>query len=64
MTEDPMGRFADAGEMAKALHEGLVSGMADEARESCFALTKLQIWQAVAGIFAVGFFVLLLRALR
>jgi hypothetical protein len=64
LSDDPMERFADAGEMAKAFHEGLVSGMADEARERRLSLTKLQIWQAVAGIFAAGFFVLLLRALR
>jgi serine/threonine protein kinase len=64
LLDDPMERFADAGEMAKAFHEGLVSGMADEARERRLSLTKLQIWQAVAGVFAAGFFVLLLRALR
>jgi hypothetical protein len=65
IASDPAERFADAGEMAKALHEGLVSGGGDAVKERRFpGLTKLQIWQALAGVFAVGFFILLVRALR
>ncbi len=64
MATDPMERFADAGEMAKALYDGLVTGEEDAAKERRFVLTKLQLWQAAAVIFAIGFFALLARSLR
>jgi len=65
LASDPAERFADAGEMAKALYSGLVSGEADAARPRRFPwLTKLRVWQAAAVVFAAGFFVLLARALR
>ena len=65
IADDPGQRFADAGEMADALHEGLVSGMGDAAKPSRFPrLTKLQAWQAATVIFALGFFALLTRVLR
>ncbi len=65
MAAEPAQRFADAGEMAKVLHEGLVSGMQDAATESPFPrITKLQAWQAAAVIFAAGFFALLLKGLH
>jgi len=63
MAEEPVERFADAGEMAKALYEGLVGGMADDAEERQLPLTKLQLWQAATVVFAIGFFVLLVRSL-
>ncbi len=65
MAPEPAERFADAGEFATALYEGLVSGAADEARKgSFFQLTKLQIWQAATVVFAIGFFALLIKILR
>jgi hypothetical protein len=65
LDNDPAKRFADAGELGQALYEGLVSGMEDAARQRRFpGLTKLQLWQALAAFFAIGFFLLLARALR
>jgi hypothetical protein len=65
MTAEPSERYADAGEFGRALYEGLVSGMADEAKQaSLLQLTKLQIWQAATVVFAVGFFALLIRMLK
>jgi serine/threonine protein kinase len=64
MAADPAERFADAGEMAKALYGGLVSGEQDPVRERRFAPTKLRIWQAATIVFAIGFFILLARMLR
>jgi len=66
LSESPAARFADAGELATALQASLVSGMAESAPppRRFAGLTKLQIWQAAACIFAAGFFILLVRALR
>jgi hypothetical protein len=65
LAPDPAERFADAGELAAALHEGLVSGIADEARRARFPrLNKLQMYQALTVIFGAGFLILLMRALR
>jgi hypothetical protein len=64
MAAEPSERFADAGEMAKSLYEGLVSGAEDEPRRRRFQPTKLQLWQAATAVFASGFFVLLMRMLR
>jgi serine/threonine protein kinase len=64
MAAEPSERFADAGEMAKSLYEGLVSGTEDAPRRRRFQPTKLQLWQAATAVFASGFFVLLLRMLR
>lgn len=62
LEQDPAERFADAGELAKALHEGLVHGEADAA-PSRFPFTRLQLWQAATLLFATGFLVLLIRML-
>jgi hypothetical protein len=64
MDPDPARRFADAGEMAAALHEGLVTGKNDAARPASWHVTKLQIYQALTLFFAAGFFILLARMLR
>ena len=65
MAPEPSERFADAGEMAKAMYEGLVHGMADDATDDGFAgFSQLRIWQVIAAVFAVGFFALLIRVLR
>jgi hypothetical protein len=63
LLQDSQERFADAGEMALALNQGLISGAQDAAKPG-HGLTKLQLWQIAAGAFAIGFFVLLIRALR
>jgi len=64
--EDPAARFADAGEMAAALQEGLVTGESDAppAAFSLFGLSALQLWRAAAIGFAAAFLVLLVRVLR
>jgi hypothetical protein len=64
LAPEPSERFADAGEMAKVLYDGLVSGAADAPRPRRFHLTKLQAWKAATAIFAIGFFVLLILLLR
>ncbi len=61
---DPAERFADAGEMAKALREGLVSGPVDEPEPLRFPLSRLQLWQALAIVFAIGFLLLLTMQMR
>jgi hypothetical protein len=63
LSEDPARRFADAGGLAAALQEGLVTGQADEppAIFSFIGLTKLQLWQIAAAAFALGFFALLAK---
>ncbi len=65
LAEDPASRFADAGALAAALQEGLVTGLADAppAEARLFGLTRLQLWQAAAVAFAIGFFGLLARML-
>jgi hypothetical protein len=65
LAEDPAERFADAGEFAKMLQQGLITGTSDPAPPRRAALlTKLQIWQLLAALFAAGFFILLARSLR
>jgi hypothetical protein len=64
--EDPAARFADAGEMAAALQEGLVTGESD-APPPAFSLlgfSALQVWQAAAVGLGVAFLVLLARVLK
>jgi len=60
---DPAARFADAGALAAALHEGLVTGRNDFAPPRWRA-SKLQIFQGLTILFAAGFLLLLIRALR
>jgi len=60
---DPAARFADAGELAAALHEGLVTGRNDSAPPR-WRVSKLQIYQGLTALFAAGFFILLIRVLR
>jgi hypothetical protein len=64
LSPEPSERFADAGEMAKALYEGLVSGTEDAPRPRRFTLTTLQAWKAATAVFAIGFIVLLILILR
>jgi hypothetical protein len=64
MEPDPAARFADAGALATALHEGLVTGKNDASRPASWRMTKLQIYQALTLIFGAGFLILLARALR
>ncbi len=65
LAEDPAERFADAGEFAKMLQQGLITGTSDPAPpRRAASLTKLQIWQLLAALFAAGFFILLARSLR
>jgi len=61
---DPAARFADAGALATALYEGLVTGKNDSAPFRRGRLTRLQIYQLLSALFAAGFFLLLARALR
>jgi serine/threonine protein kinase len=60
---DPAARFADAGEFAAALHEGLVTGRNDSSPPPA-RVTKLQIYQGLTALFAAGFLLLLIRVLR
>jgi hypothetical protein len=60
---DPAARFADAGALAAALHEGLVTGRNDSAPPRA-RLSKLRIYQVLTALFAAGFLLLLIRALR
>jgi hypothetical protein len=64
LANTPSERFADAGEMAKSLYEGLVSGAEDPPKRRRLSPTKLQLWQTATVIFAIGFFVLLFRGWR
>jgi serine/threonine protein kinase len=61
---DPAARFADAGELAAALHEGLLTGRNDILDPPRWRVTKLQIFQGLTALFAAGFLALLIRALR
>jgi len=61
---DPAARFADAGALAAALHEGLVTGTQDFAPPRRWRLSQLRIYQLLTFLFAAGFFLLLARALR
>lgn len=62
---DPTERFADAGELAKALHEGLVSGPDGQGRQRGLSMAdRLRVWQLLTLVFALGFFFLLLRTLH
>jgi len=61
--EDAAARFADAGAMAAALQEGLVTGESDgpPAAFSLFGFSALQLWRAAALVFLAGFLVMLVR---
>jgi hypothetical protein len=61
---DPAARFPDAGAMAAALHEGLVTGKNDPARPGRLSLNRLQLYQALTVFFATLSFFLLARILR
>jgi hypothetical protein len=62
---DPTERFADAGELAKALREGLVSGPDGQGRQRGLSMAdRLRVWQLLTLVFALGFFFLLLRTLH
>ncbi len=63
LSPEPSQRFADAGEMAKSLYEGLVSGAEDTPSNRRFQPSQLQIWKTATAAFAIGFFFLLARAL-
>jgi hypothetical protein len=60
---DPAARFANAGELALALHQGLVSGAADAAPPPR-RFSKLQFWQAAAVALAIISVILLAAILR
>jgi serine/threonine protein kinase len=64
LREDPAARFADAGALAAALQEGLVSGNADAPpREFSFlGFSALACWRAAAIGFGLGFLALLLKS--
>jgi serine/threonine protein kinase len=62
LAPDPAARFADAGGLAAALREGLIAGTDDAAPPP--RLTRLLVWQVLTALFALGFLVLLIRALR
>jgi hypothetical protein len=66
IAEDPAHRFADAGALAAALQEGLVTGHSDLPPEEAriLGLTKLRFWQALAAVFAFAFLVTLAWAIR
>jgi len=61
----PAARFADAGALAQALQIGLATAPEEPARPARpFPLTRLQIWQGLTLLFALGFFFLLFRGIR
>jgi hypothetical protein len=64
--EDAAARFADAGEMASALQEGLVTGESDAPPPafSVLGFSALQLWRGAAVGFGVAFLGLLVRVLR
>jgi len=64
MAAEPSERFANAGELAKTLYEGLVSGTEDAPRPPRIQVTKLQAWKAATAVFALAFLVLLILKLR
>jgi hypothetical protein len=64
MEPDPAARFADAGALAAALHEGMVTGKNDSPPPNRLRVSQLRIYQILAALFAAGFFVLLARMLR
>lgn len=62
ISTDPAARFADTGEMGAALQEGLVTGAsAVVTSDIVFGLSKIRFWQILTGLFAIGFFWLLIR---
>jgi len=64
--EDASARFPDAGAMAAALQEGLVTGESDAPPPafSLFGLSELQLWRLAAAVLAVAVLALLVRVLR
>jgi hypothetical protein len=62
---DPAERFADAGAMAAALQEGLVTGVAKPLRaKTLLWMSPIRFWQVLAAVFAIGFLVMVVRARR
>jgi hypothetical protein len=57
-------RFGDAGALAAALQEGLVTGAEAAPKRARFRVPALVGWQVATLLFAAGFFYLLLRDLR
>jgi hypothetical protein len=57
---DPQRRFADAAAFGQALEQGLLHGALPVVRPR-WRLDSLWLWRALAGFFAAGFFLLLLR---
>ncbi|HQT64929.1 MAG TPA: protein kinase [Acidocella sp.] len=65
LATDPAERYPDAGAFALALNEGLVSGTPDPTRVArWYQMNNLQIWQTATFIFALGFFLLLVRSFK
>ncbi|GAN81491.1 bifunctional protein-serine/threonine kinase/phosphatase [Acidocella aminolytica] len=59
----PEDRFADAGELARALQIGLAEGRDAPPMRKSFVLSRLQIWQGLTLLFAALFFLMLLRTM-
>lgn len=64
LDQDPRRRFADAGELAQALQEGLISGAeASQKPRLSLDISPLQVWKMLALVFGIGFFILLGRSI-
>ncbi|MDD2877503.1 MAG: protein kinase [Acidiphilium sp.] len=66
LAAQPAERFKDSGEFARALQIALTTAPEDDAKSpKQFPLSRLQIWQVLTVIFALGFLImLLLRGLK
>jgi hypothetical protein len=64
LADDPAARFADAGELGKALQHALVSGAEEPGPGPLARFDTLRAWQVAACLFGLGFFILLARTLR
>ena len=66
LENDRAKRFQDTGELAQALKDGLSQGAATPAvaRRRSWRVAPLRIWQALAALFALAFFVALFLLLR
>ncbi len=65
LAPEPEDRYADAGELARALQTGLVQGgeRMNQPRAQLRA-SELYVWRMLTALFAVGFFYLLLHGYR
>jgi hypothetical protein len=63
LAADPASRFADAGALAAALQAALIAAP-DAPPRLTRHIPPLRLWQAATAVFAIGFFMLLIRALR